>query len=156
MTKAEITSVIDALERSPTIVASLVAKALTASLKRRPSPTRWSIHEHAVHLTQVQGMMETRLERMLSEDHPPIAAYFPDKHDDADALLKLDLERALSAFSEDRARLGRRLRALSLDEWQRTADHAEYHNYSVFIMFRHLGLHDFLHAYRIEELVLAK
>ncbi len=156
MTKAEITSVIDALERSPTIVASLVAEASTASLKRRPSPTRWSIHEHAVHLTQVQGMMETRLERMLSEDHPPIAAYFPDKHDDADALLKLDLERALSAFSEDRARLGRRLGALSLDEWQRTADHAEYHDYSVFIMFRHLGLHDFLHAYRIEELVLTK
>lgn len=26
--------------------------------------------------------------------------------------------------------------------------------YSVFIMFRHLALHDFLHAYRIEELLL--
>ena len=30
----------------------------------------------------------------------------------------------------------------------------EYHEYSVFIMFRHLALHDFLHAYRIEELLL--
>jgi hypothetical protein len=26
----------------------------------------------------------------------------------------------------------------------------------VFIMFRHLALHDFLHAYRIEELLLQK
>ena len=39
-------------------------------------------------------------------------------------------------------------------EWQRTAEHGEYSHYSVFIMFRHLALHDFLHAYRIEELLL--
>jgi DinB superfamily len=29
-------------------------------------------------------------------------------------------------------------------------------HYSVFIMFRHLALHDFFHAYRIEELLLKK
>jgi hypothetical protein len=40
--------------------------------------------------------------------------------------------------------------------WNRTAEHAEYSHYSVFIMFRHLALHDFFHAYRIEELVLRK
>ena len=28
--------------------------------------------------------------------------------------------------------------------------------YSVFIMFRHLAMHDMLHAYRIEELLLKK
>ena len=39
---------------------------------------------------------------------------------------------------------------------QRTARHAEYNAYSIFIMFRHLALHDFDHAYRIEELLLRK
>jgi hypothetical protein len=39
---------------------------------------------------------------------------------------------------------------------ERTAKHGEYSHYSVFIMFRHLALHDFLHAYRIEELLLKK
>ena len=34
--------------------------------------------------------------------------------------------------------------------------HGEYSHYSVFIMFRHLALHDFFHAYRIEELLLNK
>jgi hypothetical protein len=29
-------------------------------------------------------------------------------------------------------------------------------DYSVFIMFRHLALHDFFHAYRIEELLLKR
>jgi hypothetical protein len=45
---------------------------------------------------------------------------------------------------------------LSAREWNRTAEHGEYSHYSVFIMFRHLALHDFFHAYRIEELLLKK
>jgi hypothetical protein len=45
---------------------------------------------------------------------------------------------------------------LSADDWQRTARHDEYTHYSVFIMFRHLALHDMFHAYRIEELLLKK
>ena len=47
-------------------------------------------------------------------------------------------------------------RQLSAADWARTAEHGEYSHYSVFIMFRHLALHDFFHAYRIEELLLKK
>jgi len=43
---------------------------------------------------------------------------------------------------------------LSAKDWQRTAEHGEYTHYSVFIMFRHLAMHDMFHAYRIEELLL--
>jgi hypothetical protein len=42
------------------------------------------------------------------------------------------------------------------EDWSRTARHDEYNSYSVFTMFRHLALHDFFHAYRIEELPLRK
>ena len=38
----------------------------------------------------------------------------------------------------------------------RTAEHPEYSHYSIFIMFRHLALHDLYHAYRIEERLLRK
>ena len=41
-------------------------------------------------------------------------------------------------------------------EWARSASHGEHRLYSVFIMLRHLALHDFLHAYRIEELLLRR
>ena len=43
-----------------------------------------------------------------------------------------------------------------VEDWMRTAQHDEYNSYSVFTMFRHLALHDFHHAYRIEELLLRK
>ena len=93
---------------------------------------------------------------MLAEDDPEIRSYDPGRDDPEDALLKLDLEASLRRFADDRARLVARLRPLTTAQWQRTARHAEYNAYSIFIMFRHLALHDFDHAYRIEELLLRK
>jgi hypothetical protein len=85
-----------------------------------------------------------------------ITPYDPGRDDPDDALLSLDLEESLQRYADDRARLVSRLRELSDADWQRTAEHGEYSHYSVFIMFRHLALHDFFHAYRIEELLLRK
>jgi len=72
------------------------------------------------------------------------------------ALLKIDLRDALERFSGARRRLVEQLKKLTTDDWQRTGRHDEYNHYSIFIMFRHLAMHDMLHAYRIEELLLKK
>ena len=149
-----IPAVIDALSRAPEIVVPLVREVPAEILKRRPRPGRWSAHEHACHLAVVHGLFFDRLEHMLSTPSPVITPYDPGTQDADDALLRLDVEESLSAYVRDRARLVARLRQLSPDEWRRTAEHAEYRQYSVFIMFRHVALHDFLHAYRIEELLL--
>ncbi|HXP82389.1 MAG TPA: DinB family protein, partial [Verrucomicrobiae bacterium] len=71
-----------------------------------------------------------------------------------DALLKLNLDEAMARFSRDRRNLVERLKSLSPVDWERRAEHGEYTHYSVFIMFRHLAMHDMFHAYRIEELLL--
>jgi hypothetical protein len=152
MTKYE--AVIDALERAPTIVVPLVREVPAAILKRRPAPGRWSAHEHACHLAHVHYLFFERLEHMLTEPAPVITPYMPGVQDDDDLLLKMDLAEALERFVSDRARLVVRLRDLPVKAWDHHARHAEYREYSVFIMFRHLALHDFLHAYRIEELLL--
>jgi hypothetical protein len=68
----------------------------------------------------------------------------------------MDLNDSLNRYASDRKLLVARLENLSDDDWSKTAEHGEYSIYSVFIMFRHLALHDFLHAYRIEELLLQK
>jgi hypothetical protein len=68
----------------------------------------------------------------------------------------MDLDDSLQRYVEDRRRLVDRIRQLSPADWARTAEHGEYSHYSVFIMFRHVALHDFLHAYRIEELLLKR
>ena len=149
-------AVVEALERAPDLVVPLVRSADPSVLKRRPSAGRWSIHEHACHLAQVHPIFVERLEGMLRAERPVIRSYDPGRDDDPDALMALDLEASLQRFVADRAALVSRLRRLSERDWARTAEHDEYNAYSVFIMFRHLALHDLFHAYRIEELVLKR
>lgn len=149
-------AVIDALARAPEIVVPLVHEVPPALRKRRPAPGRWSAHEHACHLAVVHSLFFERLDYMLSHPHPVITPYDPGTQDADDRLLRLDLEQALTQFVSDRVRLVKRIRELAPTEWERQAEHGEYTHYSVFIMFRHLALHDFLHAYRIEELLLRR
>ena len=146
--------VLDALRRAPDIVVPLVREVPRAVLRRRPAPRRWSAHEHACHLAHVHALFFERLEHMLREPSPVIRPYLPGEQDADDFLLGMDLDQSLDRFIADRARLVARLEKLGSADWWRTAEHGEYRTYSVFIMFRHLALHDFLHAYRIEELLL--
>jgi hypothetical protein len=147
-------AVIDALARAPEIVVPMVREVPRAILERRPAAGRWSAHEHACHLAHVHGLFTERLERMLGEPEPYFAGYQPGDQDADDMLLRMDLDESLERYVADRARLVARLRDLDDADWARTARHAEYRAYSVFIMFRHAALHDFLHGYRIEELLL--
>jgi hypothetical protein len=149
-------AIIEALERAPAIVLPLICEVPPALLKRRPAPARWSAHEHACHLAVVHRLFFDRLDEMLASPAPVITPYDPARDDPDDRLLAFDLDRSLDQYVGDRRRLVARLRELKPQDWNRTADHAEYSHYSVSIMFRHLALHDFFHAYRIEELLLKR
>ena len=151
-----VSAVIDSLERAPQVVIPLVREVPASVLKRRPAPAKWSAHEHACHLAVVHAIFMNRLDEMLVNPAPVITPYDPGRSDPEDALLAADLDESLERFAADRSRLVDRIRKLSDDDWARTAEHGEYSHYSVFIMFRHVALHDFLHAYRIEELLLKR
>lgn len=152
----DIDSVILALENAPRIILPLVREVPTTIVKRRPRPNKWSAHEHACHLAAVHLLFFSRLDLMLTTPRPIIKPYLPDVDDEDGALLKVDLNEAMESYVRDRHQLVERLRELPDEAWRRTAEHGEYSQYSVFIMFRHLAMHDMLHAYRIEELLLRK
>ena len=149
-------AVIAALENAPAVIVPLVREVPAAVLKRRPAPGRWSAHEHACHLADVHALFFARLGQFLDAERPRIEPFDPGSQRPDGELLEVDLDGALARFAEDRRRLVARLRALPPDVWRREADHDEYTHYTLLIMFRHLALHDFLHAYRVEELLLKK
>ena len=149
-------TLIATLQSAPRIIIGLVREMPPQNLKRRPSPTKWSAHEHACHISTADTAYLSRLELMLSDPEPYIKSMLPSADEEAGSLLNTDLDEALDLYVRERARLVERLRELSEGEWQRTAKHEEYSHYSVFIMFRDLLLHEMLHAYRIEELMLKK
>jgi uncharacterized damage-inducible protein DinB len=149
-------TLIATLESAPDIIIGLVREVPPQNLKRRPSPNKWSAHEHACHISSADTAYLARLELMLSDPSPYIRSMVPSPEEEAGSLLNIDLDEALDQYVRERARLVKRLKELTVEEWQRTAEHEEYSHYSVLIMFRQLLLHEMLHGYRIEELMLKK
>ena len=144
---------IERLSSWPGFLASLVESVPARDLKRRPAPNKWSAHEHACHLAVMEPMWQARAKRIVTEDNPEIISYEPDD-DDPDRLLGMDLKTALDQFAMDRARLVGGLRSLPASAWDRPARHTSHARYSLFLMCRHIVLHDSLHGYRIEESAL--
>jgi hypothetical protein len=153
---AQIQSVIDQLARGPALVRQVIYEVPPELRKRRPAPGVWSAHEHAVHLPAIYPLIIRRLEQMLAQPGCTIKSYEPSRDDADDALLKLDLDAEMDRFDRERAALIARLRTLTPEQWAITAEHEEYSHYGVFIMFRHIALHDLNHAYKIEDRLLKK
>ena len=153
---SDTTTLISALETAPGVIIPLIREVPPQILKRRPSPAKWSAYEHAVHLSQSDASFRARLDLILSTPEPFIEVILNSAEDEAGAMLEIDLDESLDRYIRERAALVKRLKKLSPDEWQKTAEHEAFDHYSVFIMFRHLLNHEMLHAYRIEELLLKK
>jgi hypothetical protein len=155
-TRVQISAVLNQLDRGPQLVRQLIYDVPPELRKRRPATGVWSAHEHAVHLPAVQPIMIGRLKQMLTDPTQPIKSYEPSRDDPDDALLKLDLDAEMDRFARERTGMVTALKTLTPDQWETSVEHEEYSHYSVFIMFRHLALHDLYHAYRIEERLLRK
>jgi hypothetical protein len=155
-TSDEISAVLEQLARGPALVRQVIYETPPELRKRRPGPGLWSAHEHAVHLPTVGPIMMRRLDYMLSEPSPRIKSYEPSRDEPDDALLKLDLDIEMDRFDRERAAFIEQLRKLTPQQWQIQAEHEEYSQYGVFIMARHIALHDLHHAYKIEERLLRK
>ena len=60
----------------------------------------------------------------------------PSPDEEAGSLLSVDLDEALGRYVQERALVVKRLKELSAEDWQRTAEHEAFSHYSVHIMFR--------------------
>ncbi len=153
---SDTTNLIAALETSPGVIIPLIREVPAEILKRRPGPDKWSAYENAVHLSQTDAPFRARLELILAEDEPFIKVIENSEEDEAGAMLEVDLDESLDRYVRERASLVEILKRLTPDEWQKTAVHEAFDHYSVFIMFRHLYVHEIHHAYLIEQLMLKK
>lgn len=149
-------TLISALETAPGVIIPLIREVPPQILKRRPSPEKWSAYEHACHLSQSDASFLARLDLILSTPELLIEVILNSAEDEAGAMLDIDLDESLERYVRERAALVKRLKQLSAEEWQKTAEHEAFDHYSVWIMFRHLLNHEMLHAFRIEELLLKK
>lgn len=115
-------TLIATLEAAPGIIIGLVREVPPQNLRRRPAPNKWSAHEHACHISIGQTALLSRLELMLSDPHPQIKSIAPSPEEEAGSLLSVDLDEALGRYVRERALVVERLKELSPEDWQRTAE----------------------------------
>ncbi len=152
----EIGRTLHLLGESPAILRDLIARVPAELLKVRRVPGKWSIHEHACHIVDVQPVLLRRFERFRDEEMPHIPSYIPGSTDSSDHLIEMNLNMLLDDFHRLRSEMTAFLEKMPPTYWEKKAVHDEYTEYGPSILLRHLLLHDHVHMYRIEELWLTK
>ncbi len=153
----DIREMLGALRQTPKILSEFVKTIPEDKLDLRRGEGFWTIAEHVSHLAQVQPMLLKRFERFMNEDHPEFVPYIPAKaNEEPDIPSQMSTTSALDQFARYRDRQLRLLEGADDITWKRTATHPEYEAYSLYILTRHVLMHDYWHMYRMEELWLAR
>jgi uncharacterized damage-inducible protein DinB len=152
----DIPDLLEGLGRSPRILSEFIRSIPSEKLTKKRGDGFWTVAEHAVHLATVQPMLGGRIERFLKEARPEFVPYIPSEDEPVTPPAGIDIAAALSDFSREREKQLDHLRAADTAAWEKTAVHPEYEQYSLYILARHILMHDHWHMYRMEELWLTR
>ena len=152
----DIPDLLEVLRRSPKILSQFVHSIPENKRSLRRGEGFWSIAEHLSHLAQVQPMLLQRIERFRSEDHPEFTPYIPGGTKEPDTPPCMEIESALDQFALFRTRQLQLLESTDDTIWTKSGTHPEYEEYSIYLLTRHILLHDHWHMYRMEELWLTR
>ena len=123
-------------------------------LRARPTPTRWSILEQVVHLSDVEIVVGYRTRTILgAEDGVPIQGFDQDKWQVALNYNGQSLDSALNAFEAARKNNVALYRSLSEAQWNKYGLHSERGKESVRdIVVLNAG-HDINHMKQIDQIL---
>ena len=148
--------IISHLAQGPALLRDLLNSIPKERYKERRLPGRWTIHEHACHLSEVDSMMYDRLLTFKNADYPVFEPFLPGTNVGDAHLIDLDLEECLRRFEKMRGKTVELAGTLSPEDWRKEATHPEYEYYTAKILLRHMLMHDNLHMYRMEQLWLTR
>ena len=152
----EIEAILRSLSDSITIFEGFLRLIPADAREEKRGKKFWSIHEHADHLADVQPMIMGRLQRILDEDMPEFIPFIPDQDEEVEIKPLRTVEEIIEQFTAKRNEQLELLQNAGKEDWTRMAIHPEYDQYGLFILARHILMHDHWHMYRMEELWLTK
>ncbi len=152
----DIPEILEGLRHAPAILRGLAAQIPAPIMERKRCDDCWTIAEHILHLAQLQPMFNERLRRIIDEEQAEIIPFLPGKDESAAPKREKNVDTALEVFSEQRILQVKMLESASPQIWCKTAVHHEYEPYGLYILARHILMHDHWHMYRMEDLWLTK
>ena len=116
---------IAAYERQPDELAALVGGLSPAQLTARPISGKWSTLEVIAHLADCDEVLVDRLKRILAMDRPLLMGFDESRFAERLGYQQRDLADELATMAVARQRMGRILRALAPQDWERQGVHSE-------------------------------
>lgn len=152
----DIKELTESLKNNVRILDSFVRSIPPEHLQQRRRPDVWTAAEHLDHLAAVQPMLYERINAFHHEDRPRFTPYIPSEDETAQTPAIMDTETAVKEFTLWRGKQVVLLESTIGSLWEKTAEHPEYLNYSLYILARHILMHDHWHMYRMEALWLTR
>lgn len=117
-------SLIEQYLAGPDLLEAAVAGLSREQLLARPVPGKWSTLEVVAHLADFEPVLADRMKRIAALDAPPLLAADENLYAVALAYHERDLAEELAVFRATRMQMGRILRALSPETFERTGVHS--------------------------------
>lgn len=144
------TDLLDAYYKLPDILSALVSGHSDAELRTaRGGDENWSVIEVVCHLRDAEERALERMRAMRDEEHPFLASYDQAAWAMARNYAQSSMSDALAGFLTLRKAHWDALAALSPEQWQRTGQHAEQGQITIFGHTLHMVSHDMVHAAQI-------
>lgn len=118
-------------------------------LAERTIPGKWSFKEIACHLWRVQEVFEGRIEALLTQANPSIAAFHPEHDPEFEEKLKSPTAELLQGFLTERDQLVTLLASLAPADWRRPGSHPEYPHYDLQFQVEYMIYHEAHHIYQM-------
>lgn len=117
--------------------------------RERPAPDKWSLHEIAMHVCEMQEVFIERLARMLVEDRPVITPFEPDKARREGLYFTENLSKRMAEFAVRRETFVALLQSLSDKQWKLEGEHPQMMHYTVEKCMEALMRHEEHHLYQM-------
>jgi hypothetical protein len=141
---------LDALKATPETLASLLAKISEPKARAvTGGDENWSVVEVVCHLRDAEEFFIKRMQSMRDQDNPSIISY------DQEALARqrnyksAKLREALADFTSVRQQTIREFSELTPNQWQRSGEHNELGQITIFAQAIHHTAHDAIHCAQI-------
>ena len=118
-------------------------------LNKRPSEGKWSLHEIAMHLAEVQDVFVERITRILTEDKPAITPYRPEEAREKGQYFTQNFQKRIREFEVQRTTLVSLLQTLTDEQWKLEGIHPDVKHYTIEKSMEGLMRHEEHHLYQM-------
>ena len=141
---------LDALKATPETLSGLLDGISEAQARSaRGGDENWSVVEVVCHLRDAEEFFVKRMQAMRDQDNPVIVGYDQAALANEHNYKAADLQKAKAGFNTFRQQTVTEFSKLTPEQWQRTGQHSELGQITIFAQAIHHASHDAIHCAQI-------